>query len=194
MKGLTKIQSIGNGIIKMKFKSPITLDEFIVLFVFGIVLIALTILNINKGKTLIDNILIFVPGVFGLLLLIWFFELVLLNFRTLIINKKAGNILFKKVISRKTVPISEVSHVLLGKKRNSGIRNNSGFKGSDTITTSIYLQLKNGKLVNLIQTRGVNISNKNAINQLNSHTKISATEIANLLNVKVKVDKNDFFW
>lgn len=189
MKKITEIERIGNGKIKVSFKFPITVFEFLFPLILGLALIVLTIYNINNSNTLIANILIAAPGAFGLLLFLVFIELVLLNFRTLTINNQTGTAVLNKFISKTIVQIDDVSHVLIKKKKNSGLTNSNGaIQGPDTIGSSIYLQLKSGKMIKLIPLKGVELSKRNANRELIKLSQNPAKDIANLLNVKVLIE------
>ncbi len=189
LKKITEVQHIGNGKTKVNFKFPITLFEFLFLFILGIALIVLAFLNINISNTLIANILIGILGAFGLLLFLGFISLIALNFRTLTINNQTGTAVFNKCIGKTFIQIDDISHVLIKKKKNSGLTNSNGaIQGPDSIASSIHLQLKSGKLIKLIPVKGVGTFKKNANGKLIELSKNSAKDIAELLSVKILTD------
>ncbi|SIN69919.1 hypothetical protein [Algoriphagus halophilus] len=163
--------------------------EFLFLFILGMALIVLAFLNMKMSNTFIANILISILGAFGLLLFFGFIDLIALNFRTLIINNQTGMAVLNKFTGKKFIQIDDISHVLIKNKRNSGLKNSNGaIQGSDTIASSIHLQLKSGKLIKLIPLKGVRTSKKNANGELIELSKNSAKDIAKLLNVKILTD------
>ena len=186
MKKITKIEKLGNGKLKVRFSFPLTAFEYLFLLTLGTALVILSALSIKQSNSLFANILISALGIFGLLLIVSFVDLMAYNFKTLTINKFSGRVEIRGVLSKTKLRINEVNHVLVKKKRNSGLSNSNGFvKGPDTIASSINLQLKNEKSIELIPLRGIAISEKNANSQLSEMSKKSAKDISNVLSVKV---------
>ncbi|MEP4531486.1 MAG: hypothetical protein ABJ004_00260 [Cyclobacteriaceae bacterium] len=186
MKKITKIERLGNGKTKVRFSFPLTAFEYLFLLTLGTALLILSVFSIKQANSLSANILISALGIFGLLLIVGFFDLVAQNFRTLIIDKQSGTAVINGILKKSLIPINEVSHVLVKKKRNSGLSNSNGFiQGPDIIASSINVQLKNGKSIKLIPLRGIPVNKKNANSQLSELSKNSAKDIANLLSVKV---------
>jgi hypothetical protein len=180
-----KIKRLGNGKSKVNFRFPLSFLELFLL-ILGISLVALSYLIWKESNSLTTNILICLPGIFGLLLVGIFIELAAINFSKLTVNHQTGMAVFNFLFVNKKFPINDVSHVLVRKELVKGISNSNGFiKNPNSINNSIYLIMKKGRSIKLIGLKGVPINNQNSINEMNNLAKRLANEIGSLLSVKV---------
>ncbi|WP_338221736.1 hypothetical protein [Algoriphagus sp. oki45] len=185
MKKIIKIERLGNGKSKVNFSFPLSLFDFFLL-VLGISMIVLTYISWKESYSLTTNILVSVPGFFGLLLVGTFIELAALNFRTLTVNHQTGTVVLNFLFKKSKIQIKDVSFVLVRKELVKGILNSNGFiKNPDSIKNSIYLIMKKGRSIKLIGLKGVHINNQNSVSEMNNLGKRSANEIGSLLSVKV---------
>jgi len=185
LKKLTKITKLGNGKSRISFIYPLTIFEYLILPVIGVALITLSTGSISEINSLISNILIGSLGLVGIIFIAISMDSVALNFKTLTINRQSGIIVISGLILKSKIRIDQVDHVTVIKERNSGSADSNGFvQYSDWVSSSINLELKNGKSIKLIPIRGKSVNDINSNSQLLDQSKKLAKDIAHLLSVK----------